>query len=236
MKKDTGFLLVDKPAGITSHDVVDRLRKITGIRKIGHTGTLDPFATGLLILGIQRAATKQIDRFLKMDKVYTATFIIGATTETLDTESEELIDENFSGTSRKEMEDAMRTFIGKSKQLPPKYSAIKQGGKKLYELARANKEIIINPRDIEIFAFDLLEDPIYMESSIEIQVRAHVASGTYIRSLARDLGEKLGTTGYVKELRRTSIQHFHIEDAVTLDAITTDNWQEFLMDLEPLNT
>ena len=236
MKKDTGFLLVDKPAGITSHDVVDRLRKITGIRKIGHTGTLDPFATGLLILGIQRAATKQIDRFLKMHKVYTATFIIGATTETLDTESEELIDENFSGTSRKEMEDAMRTFIGKSKQLPPKYSAIKQGGKKLYELARANKEIIINPRDIEIFAFDLLEDPIYMESSIEIQVRAHVASGTYIRSLARDLGEKLGTTGYVKELRRTSIQHFHIEDAVTLDAITTDNWQEFLMDLEPLNT
>ena len=228
-QQSSGFLLIDKPAGMTSHDVVDRLRRITGIRKIGHAGTLDPFATGLLILAIGRSATKRIQEFVKLDKVYEATFVIGATTETLDTESEIEIDEHFKAPSQEQVEQTVKTFIGKQKQIPPKYSAIKKNGKKMYELARAGKEIEIEPRDIEIFDFQLIGEMHKTDIGLKIPVSIHVSSGTYIRSVAFDLGNKLGTTGYVNRLRRISIGDHHVKDAYQLDKLSSENWIDALM-------
>lgn len=230
-----GFLLIDKPAGMTSHDVVNRIRKLTGERKVGHAGTLDPFATGLLIVGVGRKATKQLGDLVGLDKEYEAIFILGATSETDDPEGPITSIETRHTLSlhRDEIETAMQKFVGQIDQVPPRYAAIKVKGKKLYEAARAGEKIERKPRSVRIDAFELLEFPLIrsrkgsIDTKIErIKVRVKCGSGTYIRAMARDLGEKLGVGGYVEELRRTKIGIHRVEDATPLDQFTSGNISE----------
>ncbi|MFH1632017.1 MAG: tRNA pseudouridine(55) synthase TruB [bacterium] len=223
-----GFLLIDKPAGITSHDVVDKLRRITGIKKIGHAGTLDPFATGLLIVAIGRDATKEISKFVGMDKEYVAEIVIGASTETLDSESEVSRVSRVAKVAKDakdDVEKAMKSLVGTYGQIPPMYAAIKVKGKKLYELARQGKEIEREPREVTISAFELIDGIKHEDDLIIANARIKCSSGTYIRALARDLGEKLGTKAYLRNLRRTSIGEYKVADAHQLDQIKpADYW------------
>ena len=199
----SGFLLINKPAGWTSFDVVAKLRGITCVKTIGHAGTLDPFATGLLIVAVGREATRQLDRFAKLDKTYRATFTLGSTSTTQDPEGEITAtvkdavaspslpkgrgrnDDMNILPSQKTIERVIgEHFIGTINQVPPMHSAIKIGGKKLYELARQGKEVDRPARQVTINRFDIVAyNPPHLETEID------VSSGTYIRAIARDLGE-----------------------------------------------
>lgn len=229
MTLESGFLWIDKQPGMTSHDVVSRLRKITGIRKIGHAGTLDPFATGLLIVAVKREATKTIDSIVKKRKTYLATIAIGATSETLDTETPEIRDTLIPPITDNDIDIQLSSLTGDLLQIPPMYSAIKINGKKLYELARKGEIIEIKSRPITIYDFSLTEKPIREASGI-ITISAHIdcSSGTYIRALARDLGASLHTSGYLRSLRRLTIGDVSVSDAITLDELTPENWKNHL--------
>jgi tRNA pseudouridine55 synthase len=222
------FLLIDKPAGITSHDVVDKIRRVTGERTVGHAGTLDPFATGLLIIGVGRDCTKHLSYFLGMDKTYEADIVLGATTETLDTESPvtdiSLKDGARIVLTRDRVEAAIKSFLGDSLQKPPMHSAIKKNGKKLYELARKGETIEVEARPITIHEFSLINAITDLTLPATISARITASSGTYIRVIARDLGEKLGTGGYLSALRRTMIGSHSIEKAKQLTELTAENW------------
>ncbi|PLX26846.1 tRNA pseudouridine(55) synthase TruB [Candidatus Parcubacteria bacterium] len=219
----SGNILIDKPAGITSFSVIAKLRKITGIKKIGHAGTLDPFATGLLIVAIGREATREIDKFVKQNKVYEAELKLGEVSSTMDPEGEiKKVNDNIP--SEDEVETIVKTFKGKQEQIPPMHSAIKINGQKLYNLARKGIEIERKPREIEIFDIEILD---YNYPSLKI--RTHVSSGTYIRSLVNDIGEKLETGAYCQNLRRTRIGDFDIKDAVNLDDLSGDSWLQFVI-------
>lgn len=234
------FLLIDKPAGKTSHDVVARVRRITGEKRVGHSGTLDPFATGLLIIGVGRDCTKHLSHFLGMDKSYIADVALGATTETLDPESPEIIvpkDNGNETVSLEELKTALQELSGPQEQIPPMYSAIKMGGKKLYELARAGKTIERVPRKVNVYSWEPLFEPSPLESPlpkakpfdlpVTLSFKIRVSSGTYIRALARDLGKLCGTGGYLRYLRRTSIGPHSIDNAALLSELTTENWLDF---------
>ncbi len=234
------FLLIDKPPGMTSHGVVARIRKITKEQRVGHSGTLDPFASGLLIIGVTRASTKHLGTFLGMDKTYLADIHLGATTETLDPESPEIIREKTPPTvSLKELASAIEKLTGSFLQIPPRYAAIKFQGKKLYELARAGKEVPVEPRPVTVapwhplFEPNPLTAPEELRSSftfplpVTLSFSCTVSSGTYIRALARDLGELCGTGGYLRYLRRTRIGEHTLENAVRLDELTPENWLDF---------
>ncbi len=221
---ETGFLLIDKPAGITSHDVIDRLRRITGEKRIGHSGTLDPFATGLLIIGVGREATRQLDQFLKMDKQYRAVVRLGATSNTGD-KTGMIVDgkpeiADF-GITEARIQTTLQQFTGKLQQIPPMYSAKKVGGKKLYELARRGQTIERAPVSITISSLVLVS---YAHPLLTINV--HCSSGTYIRTLGEDIGASLGCGAYVEELTRLSIGPYQLNDAVKLDMITGATWKD----------
>lgn len=209
-----GFLLIDKPAGMTSHDVVDRVRKYTGIRKVGHAGTLDPFATGLLIVGIGRPATREMQKLSGLDKRYDAVFTLGGRSDTDDqTGSIESVD--LPALNTQQIQDALPSFLGPIEQIPPAYSAIKIGGKKMYEAAREGKPLEAKPRSVTIHEIKLSGE----YNAPHFPVHIHCSTGTYIRAIARDLGETLETAGYVEELRRTSIGPFSLEQATPLDEL-----------------
>ena len=218
------FILINKPSGMTSHDVVDRLRRITGIKKIGHAGTLDPFATGLLICGIGREATKRLDIFLKQDKEYIAQLKLGFVSDTYDRDGkiEELQGEEPSLASVKEV---IGDFEGEIEQKPPMFSAKKIKGKKLYQLARKGIEIELKPHKVFIHEIDILN---YNYPVLEIRVNC--SSGTYIRSLANDIVKELGCGAYLQELCRTKIGNFTLTKAVKLSVLAPKNWQNFLFD------
>lgn len=223
------FLLIDKPAGITSHDVVDKLRRITGERTIGHAGTLDPFATGLLIVAVGRDATKHLQKYVGMEKEYEAEIVLGATTPTLDPESEPIDMSKKEGhrivVTKDELKEAMKKLTGEIAQIPPMYSAIKKGGKKLYELARKGVEIEREPRPVTVSEFKLLSKPQPdYRLPVTIATKITCSSGTYIRALARDLGDNLGSGGYLSALRRTKIGKYSVEQAASLKDLTTENW------------
>lgn len=226
----SGFLLVDKPADITSHDVVDRIRAVTHERTVGHAGTLDPFATGLLIVAVGREATRELEGFVGLEKTYEAQIVLGKSSTTLDPEG---VIEDAKGSTvivtRKALNAALAKLSGAQDQLPPMHSAIKVGGKKLYELARKGIEIERKLRPVVIHEFMLMHD--LPEESVELPVtistRIRCSSGTYIRALARDLGLALGTEGYVSELRRTAIGKFTVKKAQPLKALTAENWIDF---------
>lgn len=224
-----GFLLIDKPTGMTSHDVVNRIRRITGERRVGHAGTLDPFATGLLIVGVGRGATREMQKLVGLDKTYESVFVLGASSTTDDPEGD-IVDAPL---AKEFTPEDLTPFTGEIEQIPPSYSAIKIGGKKMYEAARAGKPLQAEPRNVTIYSFTLLEKSEREETPNLIPVHIHCSSGTYIRALARDLGAALGGGGYVRELRRTSIGPFQVKDAHTLEALP-DKLSEALIPVETL--
>ncbi|MBD3248063.1 tRNA pseudouridine(55) synthase TruB [Candidatus Falkowbacteria bacterium] len=219
-----GFILIDKPAGITSFGVIARLRKITGIKKIGHAGTLDPFATGLLIVAISREATRKIDQYVKLDKEYEALIDLSEITDTYDKDGKTIFEYKGEPIKKKKIKKVLKSFVGKQKQVPPMFSAKKIGGKKLYELARKGQEIERQANDIEIYNIKILKHKWPLA-----KIRVKVSSGTYIRSLAYDIGRNLGTGGYLKELRRIQIGKFGVKKAYKIEKINKDNWQKHLL-------
>ena len=225
-----GFLLIDKPSGMTSHDVIDRVRRITDVKRVGHAGTLDPFATGLLLVGVGRGATREMQNLVGLGKTYEATFVFGASSDTDDLTgvitSKEQIPLTKDG-----VQNAIADLIGDIEQIPPAYSAIKIGGKKMYEAARAGKPLKAEPRQVRIDRFDLLY---FHEKSLQAEVLIECSSGTYIRSLARDLGQKLGTGGYVEKLRRTRIGSFFVANAKPLSDLNEKNWQNCLLTVQEI--
>lgn len=218
-------MLVDKPRGWTSHDVVAKLRGITRIKKIGHAGTLDPMATGLLVVGIGKA-TKRLADIAAGNKTYLATAALGAVSTTDDDEGEITPWEVTDIPGPNEVQQALGSMIGEQLQVPPAYAAIKSGGKKLYELARAGKDVPREPRPVRIESIDLLQ----FEWPY-VTFRTTVSKGTYIRAMARDLGEALDTGGYLTALRRETVGQFKVEDAATIEQLQTD-WQSRLIGLD----
>lgn len=218
-----GFLNVYKPKGITSHDVVSALRRITKVKQIGHTGTLDPFAEGVLPICIGKA-TRLIE-YLDDDKAYTGTIQLGSSTTTYDLEGEEV---NFSDkkVTFNEIEAALDKFRGEIEQLPPIYSAIKVNGKKLYEYAREGKEVKIEPRGVNISKLEILE---YDETNRRLTLHIECSKGTYIRSIAHDLGTELTTFGHLVKLVRVKAGMFEVNNAVSLEHIQTKEDVEKLL-------
>lgn len=205
------FLYIDKDLEWTSHDVVAKLRSMLRIKKIGHSGTLDPMATGLLIIAIGRGATKQIDGLQAKSKVYTCTMKIGASTKTDDAEGEEQNICDISHITKQDVANAFDNMQGEIAQIPPMFSAKKIKGQKLYQLARKNIEIELEPCYVTLY-----ENKITSIDFPYINFEVHCSKGTYIRAIARDIGKELGVGGYLTALRRTSIEEHHIENAVTL--------------------
>ena len=222
----SGVLVVDKPVGMTSHDVVQRIRSGTHIRRAGHTGTLDPRASGVLVVLIG-PAVRLSEYVSTSDKRYQAVLRFGMTTSTYDTEGE-ITSRAPVDISYEELEETLSTFVGEFKQTPPIYSAIKVGGRKAYDIARDGETLDLEPRTINVYSIELLDwDP--PEAVIDI----HCSSGTYIRSLASDLGEKLGCGATLVGLRRTRNGQFGLRDAVSLskleDAFNDGDWYKYLI-------
>lgn len=222
-----GVIIINKQKNFTSHDVVNVIRKKLNIKKVGHTGTLDPNATGVLPILVGKA-TKISKYLIEHDKTYIATIKLGEKTDTGDNEGQ-VIEEKLVPTDLKEedINNVLQIFLGKQKQVPPMYSAIKINGKKLYEYAREGKEVKLEAREIEIYKIQLLE---YKNSKIKFEVEC--SKGTYIRTLCEDIAKKLGTVGYMEELQRTKVNNFKIGDSVLLDDITLENVEENLIKIE----
>ncbi|NJL96846.1 tRNA pseudouridine(55) synthase TruB [Candidatus Gracilibacteria bacterium] len=220
--------LIDKPKGWTSFDVIRKLQKITKYRKFGHAGTLDPLATGILIV-CSGKKTKSINDFQEMRKEYEVEFYLGGQTATYDSEMLPVHYKNPTDISIKQIQEAInRSFLGKIQQTPPVFSAIKVNGQRAYEAARNGKKIILKSREVEVFSFDLKkrtqEELVSFDNGEKYSLPIYKASiecskGTYIRSLINDLGENLGVGGYIKELRRVSIGSYSVKDAVSFEEL-----------------
>ena len=212
-----GVILINKEKGISSFGVVSKIRKILNIKKVGHTGTLDPEAKGLLPILIGNG-TKLSKYLIEHDKTYIAKLKFGIKTDTADGEGNILEKKKFklNETNNNKYNNVFKSFVGKSKQIPPMYSAIKVNGKKLYEYAREGKDVKVDKRDIEIYNIDIL-DINYDKNEIEFSVSC--SKGTYIRTLCEDIANALGTVGYMSSLKRTKINDFKIEDSITLDEL-----------------
>lgn len=209
-----GIILIDKPTGLTSFGVVARIRRVLTEQaqkkvKVGHTGTLDPFATGLMILVVGKEC-KNAEQYSKLDKVYEATFQLGQTSTTGDPEGE-ITNISDREPTQAEIEKILTSFVGEITQRPPIFSAIKVGGQRAYKLARDGKEVEIPTRQVMVHSLELLD-----YSYPEVKIRVHVSSGTYVRSLAEDIGSVLGTGAYCTQLRRTKIADWDIDDAHAL--------------------
>ncbi len=227
-EKVTGFLNIDKPSGLTSHDVVARVRRVakktSGTKKVGHAGTLDPLATGVLVLCLGNA-TRLSEYAMQSRKAYRARVYLGITTETYDAEGDVIDERSADHLTRADVEAVLPQFTGDIDQLPPMYSAVKKDGKKLYELAREGKEIKRDPRPVTIHALELVE-----WQPPEFVLDVVCGSGTYIRSLAYDIGEALGVGAHLSGLIRTRSGHFHVDDAVSLETLLdSDDWREYVV-------
>lgn len=215
-----GILLVDKPAGWTSFDVVAKVRGIlkkSGVAKpkVGHSGTLDPLATGLLVLLIG-SYTKRADTFTKLDKVYEATIYLGETSTTADEEGEKthISDRQ---PNEAELKQVIKRFTGELEQIPPAHSAIKINGQRAYKLVRSGVKPELKPRNVHIY-----ELKINSYSYPKLDLTAHVSSGTYVRSLAQDIGDELGTGAYLSVLRRTRVGSYSLTDSISIDKLTAE--------------
>ena len=220
--EENQIILVDKPAGISSFGVVAKVRgylkqEFKRKVKVGHTGTLDPFATGLLIL-LSGKMTKKSADFLKLDKIYDATLKLGFTSTTGDPEGKITSEHNARECSEKDVSLALNCFVRAITQTPPKYSAIKINGQRAYKLARKGQDFEIPSRKVEIYSIDILD-----YNYPELKIRVHCSSGTYIRTLAEDIGKKLGTGAYLTSLRRLKIGDYDIKDAKPLSDFTHES-------------
>jgi tRNA pseudouridine55 synthase len=212
-----GLVVVDKPPGMTSHDVVGRCRRIFGTRKVGHAGTLDPMATGVLVVGIERA-TKILGLLTATDKSYAATIRLGQTTSTEDAEGEVLQTVSAAQVDDGDIEAAVAALRGEISQIPSAVSAIKVGGKRAYQLAREGAAVELAARPVRIDRFDVLGERRH-DGFVDVDVEVDCSSGTYIRALARDVGATLNVGGHLTTLRRTRVGRFGIDEARTLDAL-----------------
>lgn len=218
-----GILIVNKPKGYTSRDIVNIISKKLNTKKVGHTGTLDPIAEGILVVPIGRAL--KISELLTSEKKeYIAKVILGYETDMLDITGKE-IKRNIPNVDKDKLIEVLNSFIGKYNQEVPMYSAVKVNGRKLYEYARSNIQITPPSKIVEIYSISLLEGPIYKDNTVEFTMKCEVSKGTYIRSLIRDIAYKLSTYGTMKELIRTKQGSFLLEDAFTLEDIQKDNYK-----------
>lgn len=223
----SGVLVVDKPIGLTSHDVVQIIRRGTGIRRAGHTGTLDPRASGVLVILIG-PAVRLSEYVSASDKRYQATIQLGSSTDTFDSEGRITETASEVNISEEQFNDILQQFVGEIEQVPPPYSAVKVKGRKAYEMAREGEEVDLEPRMINVYSLEVLEwDP--PEAVIDV----YCSSGTYVRSLANDLGAALGTGAHLVGLRRTKSGRFTLRDAVPMrrlqEAFVAGNWYRYLI-------
>ena len=227
VESQAGVFLVDKPAGLTSFSIVSRIRRILGIKKVGHAGTLDPFATGLLIVCVGRPATKLISLFMEGKKEYLATLCLGVATETFDTEGEITSRKPVGNLSGEDIEICLRGFRGPQLQTPPRYSALKYKGKPLYYYARKGIDVIKAPRKIDIVLLERVDENCNLSGAeAELTLKVVCSKGTYIRTLAADIGETLGCGAHLVKLRRTRSGCFSVENSLTIDDFTAPDARE----------
>ena len=209
----SGLVVVDKPAGMTSHDVVARVRRLAGTRKVGHAGTLDPMATGVLVLGVNRA-TRLLGHLTLTDKRYDATIRLGVTTTTEDAEGEVVETRPTDGVTEDAVRAVLATFVGEIDQVPSAVSAVKVDGKRAYARVRAGEDVELPARRVTIHSLEVTAIDLPT-----VEVAVHCSSGTFVRAIARDLGAALGVGGHLTALRRTSVGPFRLDDARTLEAL-----------------
>lgn len=214
MSQASGVVIVDKEPGITSHQVVGRLRRLLGTKKIGHAGTLDPMATGVLILGVNRA-TRLLGHLALHDKRYLATVRLGASSDTDDADGEVVRGAVASAVSGEALERALEPLRGDILQVPSTVSAVKIGGKRAYALARAGERVELKPRPVTVTRLDVVSTRV-VDDYLDVDLDVECSSGTYIRAIARDLGDTLGVGGHLTSLRRTRIGNYRIEEAIKL--------------------
>lgn len=217
-----GILNIDKPAKMTSHDVVNRVRRLAGTRRVGHAGTLDPLATGVLLVCLGRA-TRLVEYLVGQPKCYETTIRLGQTTNTYDADGQVVADEPVPDYTTAQLEAVLRPFRGTIEQQPPAFSAIKQGGQPIYKLARQGKQVEVTARVVTIYELELMgwERPF-------LQLRVLCSAGTYIRSLAHDVGRVLGCGAHVAVLRRTAVGPFLVQQAVSLADLEPSNLPDFV--------
>ena len=217
MKTESGLVIVDKPGGITSHDVVARIRRLAGTRRVGHAGTLDPMATGVLVIGIERA-TRLLGHLTLADKDYTATIRLGQATDTDDADGEIIAQSSAAGVTEQALATAVAALTGEIEQVPPGFSAIKVAGKRSYTMARQGAAPRLAARTVTVSSFtagELRRDGDLLDADVAVTC----SSGTYIRALARDLGAALGVGGHLTALRRTRVGPYDIGQAATLERL-----------------
>lgn len=219
MSDESGLVIVDKPAGITSHDVVSRVRRLAGTRKVGHAGTLDPMATGVLVLGVNRA-TRLLGHLLIKDKTYEATIRLGAVTTTDDAEGEIVSTHPTQAVAEVDIRRVLADMVGEIEQRPSSVSAIKVDGRKAYDRVRAGEEVVLPSRRVRIDRIDVTD--VRLSSTPEVDIAVACSSGTYIRAIGRDLGEALAVGGHLTSLRRTSVGSYKVESAHTLEDLTAN--------------
>lgn len=224
MTASDGLLVVDKPAGWTSHDVVARCRRLCGTRRVGHAGTLDPMATGVLVLGIGRA-TRLLGRLALADKAYDATIRLGQSTVTDDAEGDIVASSDASDLDASVIAAAVLPLTGSVDQRPSAVSAIKVGGQRAYKRVRAGEEVTLEPRRVTVARFDVL-DVRRAAGVADVDVVVECSTGTYVRALARDLGAALGVGGHLTRLRRTRVGPYDLARAVTLESLEVETEHE----------
>ena len=216
-----GILIIDKPSGVTSHDIVELIRKKLKVRKVGHSGTLDPVATGVLVLLIGKA-TKLFSKFVHFDKEYEATLRLGIVTSTGDSQGKILCENEVSHVTEDQIKEVFAQFVGERQQVPPMVSAIKHQGKRLYELARRGIEVDRKPRPIKIYDLKIMRTDFP-----EIDFYVKCSKGTYIRRLGEEIGEKLGVGGMISRIRRISLGPFHIQEAVRIEDVDESHLRDW---------
>ena len=223
MPAESGLVVVDKPAGLTSHDVVARIRRLAGTRKVGHAGTLDPMATGVLVVGVERA-TRLLGHLMLTEKAYDATIRLGAATTTDDAEGEPMPAPGVASTSdltETEVREALAGFVGELEQVPSAVSAIKVDGRRAYQRVRDGEDVALEPRRVVVEELRV-HAVRRVEEWIDVDVSLRCSSGTYVRAIARDAGALLGVGGHLTALRRTAVGPFKVDQARTLDELSDE--------------
>lgn len=217
MSTRSGLVIIDKPGGWTSHDVVARVRRLAGTRRVGHAGTLDPMATGVLVVGVERA-TRILGHLAVTEKAYSATIRLGRATTTDDAEGEEIAATPAGGVTERELHSALSSFKGRIQQIPPQVSAIKVDGMRSYRRARAGEAVELQARDVTVYSL-AARDVRRAGDLLDVDVSLVCSTGTYVRSLARDLGAALGVGGHLTRLRRTRVGPYDLDHASTLEEL-----------------
>lgn len=219
-----GVLLIDKPKGPSSFNIISKIRKLTGIKRVGHAGTLDPEASGLLVIALG-SYTKFCGYLTKSAKIYEAIIQLGVKTSTDDAEGEVIFERSLNNLNIRAIHEACTNFTGVIQQIPPQYSAIKIHGKRAYKLARAEQIFSLAAREVEIFSLEIMDI-----SLPQIRIRAHCSKGTYIRALARDIGDFLEVGAYAQDIRRIASGSFRIEHSQKLEDLTSQNIHNYILE------